>query len=81
MPITPFLAGRQFDAETRRIMGMAFEMTRTALRLADSNDPIMKLVAEKIIEFTQAGERDANALCERTLGFFSERPQLGLRSK
>jgi hypothetical protein len=25
MPITPFLAGRQFDAETTRIMGLAFE--------------------------------------------------------
>jgi hypothetical protein len=32
----------------------------------------MKLVAEKIIKFAQAGERDANGLCEQTLGFFSE---------
>jgi hypothetical protein len=72
MPITPFLAGHQFDPETTRIMGIAFEMTRAALRLADSNDPVMKVVAEKIIEFAQAGERDANGLCEQTLGFFSE---------
>ena len=72
MPITPFLAGRQFDAETTRLMGIAFEMTRAALGLADSNDPLMKLVAEKIIEFAQAGEHDPNGLCEQTLGFFSE---------
>jgi hypothetical protein len=72
MPITPFLDGHQFDAETTRVIGVAFELRRAALRLADSDDPFMKLVAEKIIEFAQAGERDANELCERTLGFFRE---------
>jgi hypothetical protein len=72
MPITLFLDGGQFDAETQRAMGVAFEITRAALRLHDSDDPVMKLVAEKIIEFAQAGERDANSLCERTLGFFSD---------
>lgn len=72
MPITRYLDGQKFDAETTRAVGVAFEMTRAALRLADSNDPVMKLVAEKIIEFAQAGERDSNALCERTLGFFRE---------
>jgi hypothetical protein len=30
MPIIPFLAGRQFDAETTQIMGIAFEMTRAS---------------------------------------------------
>jgi hypothetical protein len=72
MPITPFLAGRQFDAENTRAMGVAFETTRTALRLADTSDPFMRLVAEKIIEFAQEGERDPNGLCERTLSFFRE---------
>ena len=47
MPITPFLAGRQFDVETTRAMGVAFETTRTALRLADTSDPFMRLVAER----------------------------------
>jgi len=70
MPITPFLAGRQFDVETTRAMGVAFETTRTALRLADTSDPFMRLVA--VIEFAQEGERDPNGLCERTLSFFRE---------
>jgi hypothetical protein len=26
MPITPFLGGEEFDPETMRIMGVAFEM-------------------------------------------------------
>jgi hypothetical protein len=72
MSISSYLDGHQFDAETKRVMGVAFEITRAALRLADSSDPVMKLVAEKIIEFAQAGERDPDVLSERTLGFFRE---------
>jgi hypothetical protein len=51
-------------------VGLAFEMTRVSLRLADVSDPLNKIVAEKIIELAQAGERDPNGLCERTLSFF-----------
>jgi hypothetical protein len=38
MPIRPFLDGHKFDPETIRIMGLAFEMAREALRLADRTD-------------------------------------------
>ena len=37
--------------------GLAFEMTRAALRLADGSYPVNKIIAEKIIEFAQGGER------------------------
>jgi hypothetical protein len=47
-------------------------MVRAALRLADVSDPVVKIVAEKIIELAQAGECDPNRLCERTLSFFRE---------
>ena len=33
MSIIPYLDGFKFDLETKRIMGVAFEMTRAALRL------------------------------------------------
>ena len=33
MPITPFLDGVSFDAEAKRVMGVAFEMTCVALRM------------------------------------------------
>jgi hypothetical protein len=69
MPITPFLDGDDFDTETKRIMGLAFEMTRAALRLDDGSDPAMKIVAKQIIELAQDGQRDPNELCERTLSF------------
>ena len=38
MPITPFLDGLKFDPEAKRVMGVAFEMARIALRLADRGD-------------------------------------------
>jgi hypothetical protein len=38
LPITPFLDGHKFDAETKRVRGVAFEMPRAALRLADRGD-------------------------------------------
>jgi hypothetical protein len=71
MPITTFLDGHSFDPETKRIMGVAFEMTRAALRLDDRSD-LNKIVAENIIKLAQEGERDPNELCERTLSLLRE---------
>jgi hypothetical protein len=67
MPITPFLDGEHFDAETKRVMGVAFESARAALRVSDTVDPVLPLVANKIIELARAGERNADLLCERAL--------------
>jgi hypothetical protein len=67
MPITPYLNGQHFNPETKRIMGVAFEMTRVALRLDSRADPILARIANKIIEPAKGGERDANELCELTL--------------
>ena len=67
MPITEFLDGFKFDPETKRVMGVAFEMTRAALRLRDRNDHAVEKIARKIIELAKAGERNPDLLCERTL--------------
>jgi hypothetical protein len=67
MPITEFLDGYKFDPETKRVMGIALEMARAALRLTDRADPVVAVVAKKIIELAKAGERNPNLLCDRTL--------------
>ena len=67
MPITEFLDGYKFDPETKRVMGIALEMARAALRLTDRADPVVAVVAKKIIELAKAGERNPNMLCELTL--------------
>ena len=35
MPITEFMNGFRTDPETKRLMGLAFELTRVTLRLSD----------------------------------------------
>ena len=61
-------------------MGLAFEMARAALRLDDGRDnPLNRMVAEKIIELAQDGECDPNALTERTLSFFPTATQITTR--
>jgi hypothetical protein len=67
MPITNYLNGRYVDPETRRVMGVAFEMARSALRLPDRDDAIIALIAEKIIQLAEAGERNPDLLCENAL--------------
>jgi hypothetical protein len=67
MPITPYLDGYKFDAETKRIMGVAFEMTRAALRLMDRDDLVVAIIAKKIIALATAGERNPDLLCEQAL--------------
>jgi hypothetical protein len=64
MPIRAFLNGAEFDAETTRVMGVAFEMARSALRSDGHDDAV---VARKIIELAQAGERNPDLLCEKAL--------------
>jgi hypothetical protein len=67
MPITPFLNGQSFDPETRPVLGVAFEMTCTALRIGHCDDDVKQAIANKIIEFAKAGERNPDVVCEQAL--------------
>ena len=67
MPITVYLDGYKPDPETKRVMGVAFEMTRAALRLVDRDDLAVAIIAKKIIELAKAGERNVEVLCEAAL--------------
>ena len=67
MSITPFLNGERFDEETRRALGVAFEMTCIAMRVGDCADDVRQAVADKIIALANAGERNPDRLCEEAL--------------
>jgi hypothetical protein len=67
MPITPYLNGARFDPETKRILGLAFELVSLALRIGDSGDDVRQAIATKIIERLKAGERNPAVLCEQVL--------------
>jgi len=65
VPIRPFLGGQTFDPETTRLMGVAFETTRAAVkRPADLTD---EMIARTIIELAKAGECNVEVLCEAAL--------------
>ena len=66
MPITPYLDGFAFDAEARRVMGIAFEMACAALRIGRT-DPAAAKAAERIIELAKDGERNPDLLCDGAL--------------
>jgi hypothetical protein len=70
MPIRPFLAGQPFDPETIATMSTALESVCKALGLNIVDDPATRLVAQKIIELTQRGIRDAEMLSAATLREF-----------
>ena len=65
MAIRPFLTDQTFDTETTRLMGVAFETARAAVkRPGDLTD---EMIARTIIELAKAGERNVDVLCEAAL--------------
>ena len=75
MPIRAYLQGHRFDAETARLLGVAFEMAIVALQHADRVvSPTREAVAQKIIELAKAGERDPGRLCDATLEALATSP-------
>ena len=67
MPITPYLNGKRFEPETKRVLSVAFELVSVALRTEGSGDDVKQAIANKVIEFAKAGERNPDILCERVL--------------
>jgi hypothetical protein len=65
MATTPYLDGFHGDADTKRVMGLALEMARVALGLTD--DFANGIIAKRIVELAEAGERDPDLLCEGAL--------------
>ena len=55
-------------------MGNVFEDVLHTLGLIDREDPITRLVALKVIELAQTGERDPARLKQLTLEAFEEGP-------
>jgi hypothetical protein len=67
MSITKFWDGFKFDPEARRVMSIAFEMTRAALRHTKRPNVAHEAIAKRIIELAKNGVRNPDRLCERVL--------------
>ena len=66
MPIIPYLGDFDVDPETKRVLGVALEMTRVYLGLAD--DFANGIIAKRIVELAKAGERNPDLLSEGAVG-------------
>jgi hypothetical protein len=70
MSITTYLDDFDADPETQRVLSVALERTRVSLGLVDNfaNGIIAKrIIAKRIIELAEVGERDPELLCEGAL--------------
>jgi hypothetical protein len=80
MLVTAFLDGQNFDPEAKRVMGVAFEMARAALRLADRADPATEILAKRIIALAKEGMRDPSLLCDWALEDMRKPPHVLIRT-
>jgi len=67
MPITPFLHGQAFDPAAIRAMSIAFQDVCRTLGLTDKADAATEVVARKIFEVAQRGERDPARIASAAL--------------
>jgi hypothetical protein len=67
MAIYRLLKNSAFGPEEIKVLTTAYEDTLRTLRLADRADPATEIIAKKIIEFAQRGERNPLRLRERAI--------------
>ena len=71
MPIRQFLHGQQFDPDTMRVLGVAFEMARASTKLLDRPDITDDVIAKQIFILARHGERSADQLCDGALSLLT----------
>ena len=74
-PEMPILASDEheqeaFGPETIAVLAAALKDTLRQLRLVDRNDPVVTMVAKRIIELAKQGERDPIRLRDQTVRSF-----------
>jgi hypothetical protein len=72
MPIHRLLQNHAFGPDAIAMMVAAFEDALRELQIVDRADPRAELVAKKIIEFAQRGERDSARLREQVVRSLSQ---------
>jgi hypothetical protein len=65
--ILPYLRGRSFDADTLRTMGDAYEAVMRKLSKTGQAALVREVVANRIIDIGEKGERDPIELARQAL--------------
>jgi hypothetical protein len=67
MAIYRIFKERVFEPEAVISTARAYESALVTLKLSDRQDPFTEIVARKIVEIAETGERDPNRLRDRAL--------------
>ena len=67
MAIYRIFRERGFEPEAVICMAKAYEGALVALQLSDRHDPLTEIVAKKIVEIAETGERDHARIRDRAL--------------
>jgi hypothetical protein len=70
MPVAGMFRRASADPAVVAVMGAAFERACRSLRDKGQPEIVQELLAERIIELAQEGERDPTELCEKALEAF-----------
>lgn len=73
MPIKKYIPGTAFGPETIKDMTTAFERIRTILNLENPDDPLVEIVAKKVISLASQGTLDPKEI-ERLVIADTKRP-------
>jgi hypothetical protein len=73
MPIYRLLEPGVFEPEQIATLANVFDDVLKTLGLADRSDPVTTMVARKVIEIAQTGERDPHRLKQLAIEAFQEK--------
>jgi hypothetical protein len=65
--IAPFVADLSFDPQTIELVGAAFDEACLSLNDMGQPDIVKEVIARRIVEVAQMGERDLDRMCARAL--------------
>jgi hypothetical protein len=81
MPIYPLLRSQAFEPEVINTIVSAFEYLSLDLKLAVGVDPLTTIIAKKVIQAAQTGERDPQRIRERILQSMNHRAMTGRKRR
>jgi len=67
MPIRKYIPGATFGPETIKDMTTAFDRIRVVLNLENANDPLVEVVAKKVISLASQGCLDPKEIERRVI--------------
>jgi hypothetical protein len=74
MAIYRLLRRHIFEPEDVRVLAVVYEDVLKTLGLVERKDPLTELVAKKLVELAQAGERDLECLKDLILDIMQTTP-------